>query len=715
MRHWLNIFIALVASLNLLHAQTAMVGSFNKGLVAVQSATPDSIVQLTADAQGLAQIAPADLPRTGTYWLVMPSGFPAPAPCPPLDPGVPVYQMASGQFLVDETGGQVTVNPRRFGMQAQSRSSAVTSALAAQANTVLDLITRVETTTANQQMLAMGLDVPSPGGGGGGGTNDYAYSFTPPVYTTNDLWLSMNGVTNTTAYITIHPPWNVTNSVYDLLYTTNLSSPETWQWVLRTYPKQTSLAVSNATDPHGFYWLNSANDITANDSLGTNFWIAFYDMQMNGVNLSLYISSPAGASGIVAIPGLGFTNTFTVAAGAVTNISLPPEAMMGDYDAVENYGIHITASQPVSVYGVDYSEWVTTSFTGYPTPMLGTDYCIMSRAPLDVTGESFVPNPSSQFAIVATETNTMVTIWPSPTANLWYHTNAYCVMMNEGQTYQIPSRDITNDVNTIYDVLATNDVTGTWITSDKPIAVFAGATSASVPDANTGANNPLMQEQMPVEGWGTNILALSFAGRLNGDIYRVLAAYSNTVITITGTVVTIVNETTQPSYTVTTKNEQLVITNQAGEAYDIIVDGPVVFSANRPIQVAQFANGVQYDHFYGNNFDCEGDPCEILLPPTGHYLETNTVFALSYDGVTGDFDESYMNIIVPQSAMTSTLVDGSAVEAASFVPIGGSGFYGAQLYVTPGTHTVSSSQPVGVEVYGWGSMDAYGYFGGVVK
>jgi hypothetical protein len=178
---------SMVASLNLLYAQAAMVGSFNNALLPVQSATPDSIVQLTADAQGLAQIAPADLPRTGTYWLVMPSGFPAPAPCPPLDPGVPVYQMASGQFLVDETGGQVAVNPRRFGMQAQSRSSAVTSALAAQVNTVLDLITRVETTTANQQMLAMGLDVPSPGGGGSDGTNGfYSDSFNfHPDYGTN--------------------------------------------------------------------------------------------------------------------------------------------------------------------------------------------------------------------------------------------------------------------------------------------------------------------------------------------------------------------------------------------------------------------------------------------------------------------------------------------------------------------------------------------------
>jgi hypothetical protein len=203
-----------------IHAQTAVVGSLNNGLTPIQSATPDSIVQVTADAQGLAQIAPADLPRTGTYWLVMPGGVPVPAPCPPLDPGVPVYQMASGQFLVDETGGKVAVNPRRFGLRAQATGDTTASALEAQANTVVSLISQVQTAAANQQMLAMGLDVPSPGGGGGGGTNGFysdSFNYTHP---TNGLWLEMNGITNQQIYITAH---NVITGYFQLLFKTNLS------------------------------------------------------------------------------------------------------------------------------------------------------------------------------------------------------------------------------------------------------------------------------------------------------------------------------------------------------------------------------------------------------------------------------------------------------------------------------------------------------------
>ena len=74
-----------------------------------------------------------------------------------------------------------------------------------------------------------------------------------------------------------------------------------------------------------------------------------------------------------------------------------------------------------------------------------------------------------------------------------------------------------------------------------------------------------------------------------------------------------------------------------------------------------------------------------------------------------------MNIIVPRSATNSTFVDSLPVVVTNFVAIGTNGYYGARLSVTNGTHKVTSSQPVSVEVYGFGGADAYGYFGGIVK
>ncbi len=89
--------------------------------------------------------------------------------------------------------------------------------------------------------------------------------------------------------------------------------------------------------------------------------------------------------------------------------------------------------------------------------------------------------------------------------------------------------------------------------------------------------------------------------------------------------------------------------------------------------------------------------------------------ACASSGNAADFDENFLNIIVARSATNSTWVDGSLLAATNFVAIGTSGYYGARLIVTSGVHRVTSSQPVGVEVYGWGIWDAYGYFGGIVK
>ena len=278
--------------------------------------------------------------------------------------------------------------------------------------------------------------------------------------------------------------------------------------------------------------------------------------------------------------------------GTATNVSIPSNAMMTNYDAVATNGIHITASQPVSVYAVAFSGDTTACFTGYPTPLLGTNYCVLARASYD-DGEY----GRSQFGIVATADNTKVTISPSVTANLAGHTNSYTTNLSQGETYQIKSSSYTNDV------------TGTWIASDKPIAVFAGANIAFVPDEYTAAGNPLVQEQLPVDSWGTQALALSFAGRMNGASYRVLAAHSNTVVTITGTVVTAISEPEYGPWTVRTTNETVVVTNQAGQFYEIIVTGSAVFQASQPIQVAQFANGTTSDH---GAEPYEGDPCESL-------------------------------------------------------------------------------------------------------
>lgn len=190
----------LVFSPDLLHAQTTLAGGFNNGLGPVQTTPPDSIVQITAEAEGLSQVDPTTLPLFAScWWTVYPGTGPLPMPCPPQDLSVPIYQIVDGYYLVDETGGAVSANVSQTGTRAMT-SSALASAVDRQGNEIANLIEQVQATAANQQTRmmarAMGMDVPSPGGGDGGGSyspDGITNSYVAPDYGTN-LWIAQTAV-----------------------------------------------------------------------------------------------------------------------------------------------------------------------------------------------------------------------------------------------------------------------------------------------------------------------------------------------------------------------------------------------------------------------------------------------------------------------------------------------------------------------------------------
>lgn len=73
--------------------------------------------------------------------------------------------------------------------------------------------------------------------------------------TTNDLWLQIITVTNNTAALVIHPPWNVTNGTWGLYFKTNLAIPYNWTWLMTCAPGQTNLFATNLPPEQGFFML----------------------------------------------------------------------------------------------------------------------------------------------------------------------------------------------------------------------------------------------------------------------------------------------------------------------------------------------------------------------------------------------------------------------------------------------------------------------------
>lgn len=387
-------------------------------------------------------------------------------------------------------------------------------------------------------------------------------------------------------------------------------------------------------------------------SAGTEFWLAFPTNYIQTPSLSLFLAAETPASGTVSVPGTGFTTSFTTTPGQVTTVGLPSTTQVTTPDGIEARGIHVQATAPVSVYGLNRISYTTDAYLGLPTQILGSEYVVMSHPGLWSYG--------SELSVVAPTDNTLVTILPSVSTGTRRAGDPYTVTLQRGQVYQLRAS-------------GSQDLTGTIITASRPVAAFAGASCANVPVGYYACDH-----LTPPNTWGSNFATVPLATRTGGDTFRFLAASDGTAVLVDGVQVAQLDK---------------------GEVHEQLLTGPSSVTSSRPILVAQFSNGSQFD-------GAVSDPFMMLIPPYEQFLDAYTVATPA----TG-FSRNFLNVVTPAGA--SVTVDGTAVPASSFTAIGSSGFVGAQVPITAGAHRLEGSTTFGAFVYGFDSYDSYGYPAGL--
>lgn len=409
------------------------------------------------------------------------------------------------------------------------------------------------------------------------------------------------------------------------------------------------------------------------DTVGTEFWVAFEPNKNIYAKKVLFLSSETDATVTISIPGLAtpFTNTYTVTPGIVTEVSDIPDIAFNDAtDGTQPLGIHITTASPdqeIAVLGMNNEDKSADGFTALPVDVLGTRYRTLN----------YLPNPNnpewpSQFAVVGTQDNTVLTITPSVDAGVAGSLRPAGVPFN-----------VTINTGDVYQLQAFNaDLTGSLIESDKPVAVFSGARRTSVPSTTAWASSDHLVEQLtPEDSWGSYFVTVPFGDRV-GDTYRVLASADNTEIRISGNLVSTIN---------------------TGECYEWIAYESQVIVTSEPTLVAQYANNTQFDGKPGDQF-------MLLIPPARNVLQSYTLStAKASDG--GPWKGvSYLNLWA--SYGTDVYLDGVLIPTDSWTPFGNGGYVGLNQQIPAGSHTITGSAPFGVVFYGWDTSYAYGYLGG---
>ena len=441
--------------------------------------------------------------------------------------------------------------------------------------------------------------------------------------------------------------------------------------------------------------------VAARSTKGTDFWLTYLYQPGFFFEFELFrkviIAADIDTEVQVVSPGYWWyiwpareTNYLHIRGGTIADLSIlqgiNTDAEDPYSDQVIPNAIHISASAPVTVYGLCRDTYSADGFLALPTAMLSTNYMVLSYRNCPDSEDSTWVHGGTEFGVVSPRDNTHVTITPTASAGSRTAGVPFEIILQKGETYRLCNH---TDANA--------DFTGTSIASDKPVAVFGGSTLTFVPSGCWSADH-LIEEMTPMSMWGQHFATMPLATRLNGDTFRFLASADGTRVSVNGNVVATLNK---------------------GQFHEQIIAGPAIILSTQSILVGQYANGTTYDNV-------TGDPFLMLVPPVEQFGGNYLLDALSLagsryyweePGINGPDDPgveytSYMNLIVYGGGTNAVSLDDELIPADQFQRIGDSDYFGAQLAVSNGNHRVSAPFPLGVCVYGWRPWESYAFTGG---
>ena len=396
---------------------------------------------------------------------------------------------------------------------------------------------------------------------------------------------------------------------------------------------------------------------TTLSSAGQEFWLAFDSNASSSRDeyLKLYVSGEPGTTGQADIAGLSFMVAFTIPADGVAVVDIPIAARLNLPINPVELAVHVTADANVTVYGLNRTRASTDAFLGLPVSALGTRYRTMDYNVLSSD------QPATISAIATTAGTTTIHVEPPASSGL-------------------PPFDMPIQLGEVFEWNATTHLTGTLVTSDKPISVFSGNRCANIP-SGIGYCDHIVEQMIPTNTWGKTFITYPLHGR-TADTFRILADLDGTEVTIKRT------------------GSDSTVSLAAGEFYEFLSGEPMAITATQPISVAQYSNGQDFD-------GVPSDPFMALIPSYEQGF-TNSTFATPTAGFT-----SYVNITASTTDLASITLDGAAIPTASWQAIPGSAYSGVAIAIGPGAHTISSTTPLQTLVYGFADHDSYGYPGGL--
>ncbi|MBL7997362.1 MAG: IgGFc-binding protein, partial [Candidatus Kapabacteria bacterium] len=346
----------------------------------------------------------------------------------------------------------------------------------------------------------------------------------------------------------------------------------------------------------------------------------------------------------------------------------------------------VQTDKDVAVYALNKAVTTSDASLIFPANVLSNEYMVLAyKADGSVAGGQLdISYTPSQFAIVATQDNTNISVTPSvPTTESGSSVKNFT--LNRGQVYLFQSEFSVSNLN--------YDLTGTRVVANKPVAVFAGHQRTALPlefKPPLRSRDQLFEQLLPPAFWGKSYVITPLAQPVGitttgTDLWRVIAGEDNTVVRFNNTQIGILNR---------------------GQFLERSLTSAGLLSCSKNVMVACYKK----THSSDPSNTVPGDPFMMIIPPRRQYL---TKYRYSnIQAQSNSFLQQFITVVTTRNNINSIQYDGNQLNA-NFLDIPNTCFAYANVSVTAGAHTLESQQPIGLYVYGYGDADSYGYVGGM--
>jgi hypothetical protein len=467
--------------------------------------------------------------------------------------------------------------------------------------------------------------------------------------------------------------------------------------------------------------------------VGCEFWPTVTSNSVWSIfDFAAVVANGGATTAVVTVTGPGGTNeALTVGSGQLTKIYLPwvtalkgpdntncgqPASVTASVLAT-GAAYHLVSSVPVTVYQFSALEYVGA---GGPTgkdwsSCPGDTVCPLSLGPIGcysfsndaslllptaamtgnywITGHGgWAPGMLGAYATVtATANDTTLHMRVSSTGSILAGTGVTATAAGGILTLSMNAGDVAELVGAPTDA---SDLSGSLITASQPIQVITGLSCLDVPDTAPACDH-VEESNFPAETLGADYVVAQPTGPHGVVVGHVLRIYG----TVDGT--TLTYDPSAPAGCPSTIDAGQVV--ECG-----VVDEDFEVKGTNAFAVGIFTQGGSVVDPSTMAPNQEGDPDQSMATPVAEF-RTKYVFL-----APTDYEENYVVVIEPTGAAVT--LDGAAVTTAA-TPVGTSGYEVVRLPLSAGAaageHELVSTQPLGVQVMGYGAYTSYQYPGGL--